>query len=581
MQRRLADAGVAAGALVIVRDGKLDYSGGFGVANGPPVDPATAVFHAASNSKTMVAVAVMQLVAQGRLDLHADINRYLKGFSVPAAFDAPVTLDGLLTHSAGFDDHFLGALAAQPSDLVPLGDYLATHLPSRVFPPGQRIVYSNHGIALAALVVEDVTGEDFASYAQHHIFDLLGMGSSSFVQPPPPGIVERLVRDPRGDPPSLIPYPAGSLVSTPLDMGRFIASQLGSPLEPGTPLLPDASRLAMLQQHFTPAAGMPGAAYGYFEGEANGLRSLHHTGDGGDHSLLYLVPEANLGFYLVYTTPQRGATSAPRELIAQDLLDLYLPTDHRFTQPAPPRDFASRADRYAGTYRINTYARHTIEKLGALGQEITITNPGDGTLAADLGGGQPIRLVATSSTLFRDPDGAYIAFHADDHGDITGMSFTGAAVDDPGSAERLHWWETTNAALTCALVIAALATLRIGTGIVLGIRGRRLSQRLAPSLSWRLSGWILGVLAAAAVLGVASIVTARGVVTALPLGVRLALLLVNIAAAAGLVLVPLSAHALLRRRGPLVQRILLGPIAASVIVAVPLLAYWNVLGLHY
>ena len=132
VRRRLQDAGVGAGALVVVRDGKIDYSGGFGqdAPGGPPVSPVRTVFRAASNSKPLVATAVMQLVAQGRLDLHADINTYLRLFKVPATFDAPVTLDALLTHSAGFDDHFLGALAKNPEDLVPLGPYLAGHLPS-------------------------------------------------------------------------------------------------------------------------------------------------------------------------------------------------------------------------------------------------------------------------------------------------------------------------------------------------------------------------------------------------------------------------------------------------------------------
>ncbi len=65
-----------------------------------------------------------------------------------------------------------------------------------------------------------------------------------------------------------------------------------------------------------------------------------------------------------------------------------------------------------------------------------------------------------------------------------------------------------------------------------------------------------------------------------PLGVHLALLLVSLAAAAGLVLIPLYVYELRRRCGPIVQRILLGPIAVSVIVALPVLVYWNVLGLH-
>ena len=322
-------------------------------------------------------------------------------------------------------------------------------------------------MALAAYVVEALSGENFTDYAQRNILGPLHMTSSTFEQPPPAGVAERSARMAGAvTAPFLDPYPAGSLVAAPIDMARFVASQLGSPLDGSAPILPDASRINMLNQHFTPHPGMPGAAYGYFQSEANGHPSLHHTGDGGDHSLIYLVPDAKLGFYLVYTAPKNADSSTPREQIAHDLIDHYLGCAQPFRQPAAPTGFAQRADRYAGTYRINTYAHDTIEKLAALQQEITVTNPGDGSLSVVLGGGRPIRLVESSANLFRDPDGAYVAFHPDAAGRITALSFNGAAVDDPGSAHRLRWWETAQANLTFILLvpILTLASSRLRSG---------------------------------------------------------------------------------------------------------------------
>ena len=56
-----------------------------------------------SVTKTFTATAVMQLVEQGKLDLNTDVNRYLTTFQIPPAFDKPITLVNLLTHSAGFE----------------------------------------------------------------------------------------------------------------------------------------------------------------------------------------------------------------------------------------------------------------------------------------------------------------------------------------------------------------------------------------------------------------------------------------------------------------------------------------------
>ncbi len=583
LQRRLHEAGVAAGALIVVRDGRIKYSGGFGRESpgGQPVDPARTVFRAASNSKPLVAAAVMQLVAQGRLDLHTDINRYLRLFKVPATFEAPVTLDALLTHSAGFDDHFLGALARTPEDLVPLGAYLADSLPSRVLPPAQRIIYSNHAIALAAYVVEVVSGEDFASYAKRHILTPLEMTGSTFSQPPPLDIAERLVDTRDGEAPFLDPYPAGSLVATPFDMGHFIAGQLGSPLDGSAPILPETARLTMLEQHFTPNRGMPGAAYGYFESDANGQPSLHHTGDGGDHSLLYLVPGAKLGFYLVYTAPEHADPSIPRERIAHDVIDHYFGCSRPFTQPPALAGFAARADRYTGTYRIETYSHATIEKLSGLGQQITVSNPGDGSLSAVLGGSQPIRLVETGPNLFRDPDGAYVTFDSDPEGAIAALSFTGAAVDDPGSARRLHWWETANVNLSFITVTGILVLFRAVSGLAIGWTRRRAHEPREPTIAWRLSGWIVIALLAAVVLAGGSVVTSGGVITGVPAGVKLAVVLINLVAVLGAVLVPATVNDVIHHRGHPWQRLLLAAAAAAAIVALPFLAYWNLIGLRY
>jgi CubicO group peptidase (beta-lactamase class C family) len=149
---------------VMVKEGEIFFARGYGYADletRRPVDPETTIFRVASVSKLFTATAAMQLVEQGKLDLHADVNRYLTKLQIESAYGEPVTLHHLLTHTAGFDDRFLRTGLTIGSPLPPLGQYLAERMPPRVMPPGKLISYSNHGLALVGHLVEVASGESF------------------------------------------------------------------------------------------------------------------------------------------------------------------------------------------------------------------------------------------------------------------------------------------------------------------------------------------------------------------------------------------------------------------------------------
>src|SRR3954451_17351886 len=96
-----------AGAVVsVVRDGQVVLAKGYGYADFEAKKPVLAdetLFRPGSISKLFNAVAVMQLVEQGKLDLDHDVNDYLD-FAIPKTYAEPVTLRQLLTHTAGFED---------------------------------------------------------------------------------------------------------------------------------------------------------------------------------------------------------------------------------------------------------------------------------------------------------------------------------------------------------------------------------------------------------------------------------------------------------------------------------------------
>src|SRR5918994_4072605 len=150
---------IAGAAVSIVKDGKLFLAKGYGHAdleNGIPVDPERTIFHVGSVGKVFTWTAVMQLAEQGKLDLDADINTYLD-FPIPDTYEQPITLKHLMTHTAGFEDLYYERLAKDPNDLLPPREWLISHMPARVSPPGEVAAYSSYGAALAGYIVARVS----------------------------------------------------------------------------------------------------------------------------------------------------------------------------------------------------------------------------------------------------------------------------------------------------------------------------------------------------------------------------------------------------------------------------------------
>lgn len=173
--------------VVVVKDGKVLTSRGFGFANvekRTPVDPERTLFRPGSISKLVTWTAVMQLVESKKLDLDRDVNTYLD-FNIPPHDGQPVTLRQLMTHTAGFEEAAKDIIFYDAAHLRPLGALLKTWVPERIYVAGTTPAYSNYATALAGYIVERASGELFEDYVDRHIFAPLGMQSASFRQPLP------------------------------------------------------------------------------------------------------------------------------------------------------------------------------------------------------------------------------------------------------------------------------------------------------------------------------------------------------------------------------------------------------------
>ncbi|HEU5208480.1 MAG TPA: serine hydrolase domain-containing protein, partial [Longimicrobiales bacterium] len=158
MVAHMRDKHIAGATVSVVRGGGLLLSKGYGFADveeRQPVDAERTMFRIGSVTKLFTWTAVMQLVEAGRIDLDTDVNTYLD-FEIPATYDEPITMRHILSHTPGFEEDSRDLFTKDSASIVPLGRWLADHLPERVRPPGQYSSYSNYATALAGYIVERV-----------------------------------------------------------------------------------------------------------------------------------------------------------------------------------------------------------------------------------------------------------------------------------------------------------------------------------------------------------------------------------------------------------------------------------------
>ena len=145
---------VSATAAVVQGDALL-FAQGYGYADleaARPVEADRTLFYIGSDGKLFTWTAIMQLVEQGELDLHADVNAYLD-FEIPESFAEPITVHHLMTHTAGFEEQLEALFVADETHVLPLREFLVRTMPQRVYPPGTIFAYSNYGTALAGYII--------------------------------------------------------------------------------------------------------------------------------------------------------------------------------------------------------------------------------------------------------------------------------------------------------------------------------------------------------------------------------------------------------------------------------------------
>ena len=404
----LKRSGTPGAALIVVRNGRVVHAHGFGLADvaaNRAVDVNT-VWPIASITKVITAIAAMQLVEAGRLSLDKDVASYFTTLRIPNQFGKPITVADLLRHTSGLDE-LPGRRVQRAEDVRPLREFLSGRL-VQYRAPGEFTSYSSYGMSLAGLLVEEISGSSYAEYVQTRIFRPLAMNSSRIMirAGDELGLATAYeIDDARASRMNYEWYstpPVASAVASAGDMGRLLIA-----LTENT-ILSRATLRSMMTTQATLHPAVPGWGYGFQMDSVNGRVVAEHGGDiGGFASLMAVVPEARLGFFIVH----HGEGSSLRFQVRQMLLDNFLPD-----RPTPPVATAGvDLTPYAGSYRAS-FACHSCSNAPAVPEfDVGVSNG-----ALELWGE---RWLPTGKDLFTRTDGrAKLAFVRDNQGRIVALT---------------------------------------------------------------------------------------------------------------------------------------------------------------
>jgi CubicO group peptidase (beta-lactamase class C family) len=335
-------AGVVGGSAVLVREGEIVARHHYGLADRARKRKVTdrTIYHWASVTKTLTAIAVLQLRDRGLLSLDDRITRWvpeLREVHDPDGMVDSITIRMLLSHSSGLQGPtwpWSRGESWEPFEPT-AWDQLVAMMPYQrlQFRPGSRYGYSNPGYIYLARVIEKLTGDPWAVYVQKNLWTPLGM-DRSYVGATPYHLAADRSHGYRVEADSLtdlgadfdpgITIPNGGWNAPVDDVARYLGFLTGFPSDSATGARYDGVlRRRTLQEMWTPTvetgAALPEFAavgLGFFSLKVGGRRIVGHTGDqAGYRSYVYLDPAASSGIILVFNTTNDDGEVWDRELV--------------------------------------------------------------------------------------------------------------------------------------------------------------------------------------------------------------------------------------------------------------------------
>jgi CubicO group peptidase (beta-lactamase class C family) len=512
---------IAGAVVVVVQDGQILVERGYGfadVARRTPVDPKRTLFRQGSVSKLFAWTAVMQLVEQGKIDLDADVNRYLD-FKIPARNGEPVTMRNLMQHTGGFEEYAKGLVTDDPKTALSSEARLKQWVPERIFPPGTTPAYSNYGAALAGYIVQRVSGEPFADYIERHLFAPLEMAYFTFRQPLPAALAPWMSKgydvasqDPKSF--EIFDPPAGALSATGEDMAHFMIAHLQDGAYGGARILKAATAQSMHDSPLTLLPPLNRMELGFYETNINHREVIGHLGDTQYfHTALHLFLKEHVGFYVSLNSQGKGGTAIDlRDALFEDFADRYFPDTERDGPDTKkdgrpdPDTAAQHARMLAGTWVLSRRFESNFANLTELLEQVKIGVTPKGELVwPRLGANDPPRhWIEIAPFLWRDTTShRWLAAKVVDNQVVRWSldAFSSIAV-----FERARWYKNSTwllpllyasiAALVSTVILWPMrAIIRRHYGVTLAFEPRarrafRLSRIAAAVIVVAVAGWV-------------------------------------------------------------------------------------------
>lgn len=377
LEERMAHHKVPAVSIAVIRDGKIAWAKAYGVKQAGSkeyIDTET-VFSVGSVSKVGAATLVMRLVDAGKLDLDQPVNQFLKRWKVPDnEFTAirPVTLRGILSHSAGLSVH--GFADYQPNEKLPTlveildGQKPAKNAAVRVqYVPGTKSQYSGGGTTVAQLAVEDITGLNFPQAASEYIFKPLNMTRSTYANPLPASYGNIAKAHNREGKPVALPrgwetmpeMAASGLWSTPTDYAKMIIALINSyQNRPNSFLKTDTARQMMTE------VGISSFGIGPIMSGHDNNRVFSHSG-ANDSYRAWMEGNLSTGNGMVIFTNSTNGDPLFQEI--KRAIELAEGWDKSTgNEKAQVQLTEKELERFAGTYAIQKQPNTLIRDNGAL-----------------------------------------------------------------------------------------------------------------------------------------------------------------------------------------------------------------------
>ena len=343
-------------AVGIGQDGRPAYTQGYGLANleyGVPITDQT-IFESGSVAKQFTAGAIVMLALDGKLNLDADVRKYIP--EVPSFGGQKITLRNLLNHTSGIRDQWalLGIKGEPPGQRVhspAVTVDLVAHQQMLNFPAGSQYLYSNTGWALLGVVVERVSGKSLDAFTQERIFGPLGMTHTQWRDDFTKIVKNRATAysggrgggGPRTDMPFTNMIGNGGLLFTVGDVLKWLAN-LDNPAV-GGPAWRDSLQV---RGRLTSGKTIP-YALGLIHATYNGQHEIAHSGStAGYQTWIGRFPDRHLAIAVLCNT-----TGANPTQLAHRVADIFLPPAPA-TQQSTDRTVkltAQESARWAGLYR--------------------------------------------------------------------------------------------------------------------------------------------------------------------------------------------------------------------------------------